>query len=356
LKSDDGSSNSSGFVVKRKVQVTGGSTYIVSIPKEWAKLLNIDRGAEVLLELNPEGWIRLRASDAAPNRSERVAQITISPNASDATLSMEVISAYLTGYDTIVLKFSPDASEVAEKVANFVRTKAIGLELLEESYDQLILKAVVDLTSISARMVVENMIKVVKSMIEDLSDVVEGLRQRGLLETVVRRDDIVDKLYLYIYKQLNLALQGLMSPKELGMNTLAESINIFTLVKSLERIADQVVSIAQWLLDYDKQLPPDVRQLFGKVKGSVMRSIDLASTLSREQAVTMYESLHEEALWVAELYSKARASGCANECYPVFDGARRMLAHTIDLLEAIMGLNFLKGLEAQVLQGAANRP
>ncbi|ADL18871.1 Phosphate uptake regulator, PhoU [Acidilobus saccharovorans 345-15] len=345
MQGQDEEGEASSFIVKRKVQITGGSTYIVSLPKEWAKVLNIDKGSEVLLELNPEGWIRLRSPNSASRSVERATEVVLRPNLSDAVLSMQIISAYLAGYDTINIKFDTQMAEAAERIANFVRTKTIGLELLEESNDQLTLKTVVDLTSISAHTAVENMIRVVKSMITDLSDVIEGLKQRDLLDAIIRRDDIVDKLYLYIFKQLNLALQGLMSPKELGMNALAEAINLYTMVKSLERIADQVVSIAQWLLDYNGQLTPEIRQLFDKVKLSVLSSIDLINTLSQEQILLMYESLHREAVWVAELYSKARASGCANECYPIFDGARRIVAQTIDLLEAMMGLNALRSLE-----------
>lgn len=345
MQRHDEEGEASSFIVKRRVQITGGSTYIVSLPKEWAKVLNIDKGSEVLLELNPEGWIRLRSPNSTSKGIERVTEVTVRPNLSDAVLSMQIISAYLAGYDTINIRFDPQMAEAAERIANFVRTKTIGLELLEESNDQLTLKTVVDLTSISAHTAVENMIKVVKSMITDLSDVIEGLKQRDLLDTIIRRDDIVDKLYLYIFKQLNLALQGLMSPKELGMNALAEAINLYTMVKSLERIADQVVSIAQWLLDYNGQLTAEIRQLFDKVKLSVLSSIDLINTLSQEQILLMYESLHREAVWVAELYSKARASGCANECYPIFDGAKRIVAQTIDLLEAMMGLNALRSLE-----------
>ncbi len=334
------------LIVKRRVQVTGGSTYIVSLPKEWAKILNITKGSEVLLELNPERWVRLRVEPTNGAQIVRAIEIPVRPNLSSAALSMQIISTYLAGYDTITLRYEPSESSLAEDVVNFVRTKTIGLELLEESDDQLVLRTVVDVTSISAKTAIGNMVKIVKSMIEDLSDVIEEIKQKDLLEAVIRRDDIVDKLYLYIYKQLNLALQGIISPKELEMNTLAESINIYTMVKSLERIADQVVSMSQWLLDYNGALTVELKALFAKVRDVTVRSIDLVSSSDQGLLLDMYERLHNVANEVTELYSRARMSGCANECYPIFDGARRIIAQTIDLLEALMGLYMLRKLES----------
>ncbi|MEB3773468.1 MAG: AbrB/MazE/SpoVT family DNA-binding domain-containing protein, partial [Desulfurococcales archaeon] len=35
----------------RRVQVTGGGTYIISIPKEWVKMAGLSKGAEVSVEI-----------------------------------------------------------------------------------------------------------------------------------------------------------------------------------------------------------------------------------------------------------------------------------------------------------------
>jgi len=135
------------LLVKRRVQVTGGSTYIISIPKEWAKLLNIDKGSEVVLELSKEGWIRI-TSAATGRRGQSAIDIELNDGLSEAALLMQIIAAYLAGYDVIRVRFSPLLSEVAERVVSQVRSKVLGLELLEESGEQMTLRNVVDLTSI----------------------------------------------------------------------------------------------------------------------------------------------------------------------------------------------------------------
>jgi len=333
------------LLVKRRVQVTGGSTYIISIPKEWAKLLNIDKGSEVVLELSKEGWIRI-TSAATGRRGQSAIDIELNDGLSEAALLMQIIAAYLAGYDVIRVRFSPSLSEVAERVVSQVRSKVLGLELLEESGEQMTLRNVVDLTSMSVESVIDDLVRVVGSMIKEVVDVVSGLKGPEVLEGVTRRDDIVDKLYLYIFKQLNLALQGLMSPGELGMKGLAEVIGLYTMVKSLERIADQVVSIAQGLSLSLGEMNPELRDLFKEVSESVGRVLGLVRSRNRAAILTSYEELHSLAVKLTN-YTKARSAACEGACYLVMDGLKRIVAQGIDLLEALMGLEFLKQLETR---------
>jgi len=333
------------LLVKRRVQVTGGSTYIISIPKEWAKLLNINRGSEVVLELSKEGWIRI-TSAATGRRGQSAIDIELNDGLSEAALLMQIIAAYLAGYDVIRVRFSPSLSEVAERVVSQVRSKVLGLELLEESGEQMTLRNVVDLTSMSVESVIDDLVRVVGSMIKEVVDVVSGLKGPEVLEGVTRRDDIVDKLYLYIFKQLNLALQGLMSPGELGMKGLAEVIGLYTMVKSLERIADQVVSIAQGLSLSLGEMNPELRDLFKEVSESVGRVLGLVRSRNRAAILTSYEELHSLAVKLTN-YTKARSAACEGACYLVMDGLKRIVAQGIDLLEALMGLEFLKQLETR---------
>jgi len=333
------------LLVKRRVQVTGGSTYIISIPKEWAKLLNINRGSEVVLELSKEGWIRITSATTG-RRGQRAIDIELNDGLSEAASLMQIIAAYLAGYDVIRVRFSPLLSEAAERVVSQVRSKVLGLELLEESGEQMTLRNVVDLTSMTVESVIDDLVRVVGGMIKEIVDVVSGLKGPEVLEGVIRRDDIVDKLYLYIFKQLNLALQGLMSPGELGMKGLAEVIGLYTMVKSLERIADQVVSIAQGLSLSLGGMNPELRDLFKAVSESVGRILGLVRSRNRGAILTSYEELHLLAVKLSN-YTKAKSVACEGACYLVMDGLKRIVAQGIDLLEALMGLEFLKQLEMQ---------
>ena len=52
----------------RKLQKTGGSTLIVSLPKKWIKKNKLDAGSEVKLLKQPDGTISIDPGQSDPNK------------------------------------------------------------------------------------------------------------------------------------------------------------------------------------------------------------------------------------------------------------------------------------------------
>ena len=81
----------------RKLQVTGGSTVIVSLPKEWIKANNLGKGDFVNLEELASGDLRL--SSIQSKASKKVATIDCCEHMTG--LRDLMIGAYLSGADVI---------------------------------------------------------------------------------------------------------------------------------------------------------------------------------------------------------------------------------------------------------------
>ena len=79
----------------RKLQVTGGSTVIVSLPKEWIKANNLGKGDFVNLEELASGDLRL--SSIQSKASKKVATIDCCEHMTG--LRDLMIGAYLSGAD-----------------------------------------------------------------------------------------------------------------------------------------------------------------------------------------------------------------------------------------------------------------
>jgi len=91
---------------------------------------------------------------------------------------------------------------------------------------------------------------------------------------------------------------------------------------------------------------PELRDLFKEVSESVGRVLGLVRSRNRAAILTSYEELHSLAVKLSN-YTKARSAACEGACYLVMDGLKRIVAQGIDLLEALMGLEFLKQLETR---------
>ena len=79
----------------RKIQVTGDSTYIISLPKTWVKKNKLDKG-DVLSVVEKGDEVVLRLKD------EKEKEFEVKIQTSDAEfLSRLLITKYIQGYDTI---------------------------------------------------------------------------------------------------------------------------------------------------------------------------------------------------------------------------------------------------------------
>src|SRR3989338_5157140 len=85
----------------RRIQKTGESTYIISLPKKWADANSIDKGTEATMQVNEDGSLTI---SLRKEKKESVAVIHSSANVERSL--QKVIAAYIAGHQKIVVKGS----------------------------------------------------------------------------------------------------------------------------------------------------------------------------------------------------------------------------------------------------------
>ena len=113
----------------RKVQLTGNSTYTVSLPKPWATAQGIEAGQEVSLYTYGDESLVLKPDAAGPD-GELCASVLV-PSISDASLAMAVSSLYVGGYDRITLHTDGEFSAAQRRAVIRKARALIGLEVVE---------------------------------------------------------------------------------------------------------------------------------------------------------------------------------------------------------------------------------
>ncbi|AFZ71253.1 phosphate uptake regulator [Caldisphaera lagunensis DSM 15908] len=331
----------------RKVQITGGSTYIVSIPKEWAKELGIDKGLEIVMELGRDNSLRLYSPKREIKPVIMEKEIYVNQDLIDSAIVMEIISAYLAGYNSIKLVFSPLMLSRMDQIINEVRNKVVGLDVLEEGENNVTLRVVVDLSSIPEKLAMDNMQKTFKSMLEDF---IEGIKNKDkeIFYSIIKRDDVMDKLYLYIYKQINLALQGQIKLEDIGINNSIEAINVYSTIKSIERIADHVVFMSSWIIDTlgEIEITEQLNKLINDVFNEVITVVNnIGKEININELIKSYSNLHELIIKELELIKSLKGSKQFFEIYPILDGLRRAMAYSLDIIEAQVGLSVIREID-----------
>ncbi|WP_338251357.1 PhoU domain-containing protein [Pyrodictium abyssi] len=233
---------------RRRVQVTGGGSYIVTLPKEWVRLHGIRKGAEVVIALEPDGSLRIEPVGMQQRRIVS-ARIMVEEGWDFWRIARRVISYYVAGADIIEVVFSSvPGSQTAKQLREFIASRLIGVEVVEESSSSIVFQVIADMASLPLEASIKRLIKTVGFMLEDM---IEGLRQgiRDILAEVDERDDVVDKFYMFISRQLISVLAGYRSPSEIGLNNLADASILMTAAKHLERAGDHASMIASTAIE-----------------------------------------------------------------------------------------------------------
>jgi len=202
------------------------------------------------------------------------------------------IAQYLAGYEVIRIVFPAAAKpDLRTYVKEQARRMFVGAEIIEESKDELIVQCLSSYGDLPAPKVISRMSLIAKLM---LRDAVEAFRSRdkALAEEVVHRDEEVDRFYLFLIRQLTLAVLSRSVIQEIGLSDPRDCLVYRLVSKSLERIADHAATMAR--LSKDVEDAPPQRLLEGLTTVSTLASgvlEDALKAMTKVDAVSANNSI-----------------------------------------------------------------
>jgi len=251
----------------RKVQVTGGSTYTVSLPKEWATEHGI--GAGSVVEFHPEDDALL----LAPRREDEKVEGTLDITGLEGDeLVRAVVTMYVSGFDVITLE-TPRVSADQRRTIREATQGLVGLEVIGETSEQVRLQDLLDSSELSMHNAVTRMRLVATSM---LSDAVVALVEDDddLAEDVIQRDDDVDRLWSMVSRVFRSVLRDPGAAAEIRLDR-ETAFDYHSSARQLERIADHATKIAHLALELD-EIPDDAADALGDLHEQAATVIGMA--------------------------------------------------------------------------------
>src|SRR5712692_7176671 len=258
----------------RKLQITGGASYTVSLPKDWVKEQGLKVGDVVALLPRADSSLTVVAHEKVSSGQSRVAEITVTPSRDQDKdqILRNFVAQYLAGYDVVRIRFPVSAKpDLRTYLREAARRMFVGSEIIEESKDELIVQCLSSYGDLPTPKVVSRMSLIAKLM---LKDAVESLRtgDRALAEEVIKRDEEIDRFYLFIVRQLTMAVLNRSLIQEIGLSDPRDCLVYRVVSKSLERIADHATTIARMSTSIIEPLPTRLGEALAKVA-------DLTTTL-----------------------------------------------------------------------------
>jgi len=223
---------------KRKVQITGGGTYFITLPKRWAERVGVVSKSEIALAPTVAGSLLI-----VPEGAKRNNQVTINIEEKEGVvLERAIIAAYIAGFDVIEVigkRIIPEKRRLVRKTTQSL----VGLEIMEESQEKIIIHCLISMQDFPADMTVRRIFSITKAM---LTDAVTALLKRDeeLSHDVIERDSEVDRLVLVVAREFRLLLRDLLLESEVGHSRLLFHA-YQSVAKQLERVADHAVKISK---------------------------------------------------------------------------------------------------------------
>jgi phosphate uptake regulator len=248
------------------VQVTGGSTYTVSIPKDWATDNGVSAGSEVAFY--PEGDSLFMTPRTEDERTEGTLDVG---DLSGEELIRAVMTMYVSGFDIIALESARITTDQRRTIRQATQS-LVGLEVLEETRDRVVIRDLLDSSELSINNAVTRMRLIALSMLEDaVTSLVE--RDEDLARDVIQRDDDVDRLWMVVSRIFRSTLRSPRAAEELGVSR-EVCFDYQSAARQLERIADHATKIAHLSLDVEEALPTDVTDALQDLHGDAAAVVD----------------------------------------------------------------------------------
>lgn len=265
----------------RKVQVTGGSSFVVTLPKEWADQQKLKKNDPVGILVQPDGTL-LVTRKISEEPVQRIKEIDVSEITEPAYLFRLLIGTYISGFTLVNLtgrsKMQPFVRSV---VRDYIRM-TIGQEVVEETEQAISIKDLLNPSEMPFENTIKRMYVVVKNMHEDALTAF-ATRNKALALDVIQRDMDTDRLNWLVSRQANMILQNSGLSRKMGI-TMGVGMHYSHLSRIIERIGDHAVRISE------NALPLMEVEVDPKINAALKKANSLSLELFDRSIISFFNS------------------------------------------------------------------
>lgn len=235
----------------------GKSSLVITLPKEWLKLNNLERGDNVSVYVQSDCSLMVHPANTIVETRKEIT-LMINVDESGDSIIRSIIGCYLNGYSTIKVR-SRNIFNVEQNLAIRSIVRSLYMRIIKSSADQADLQTLMDESMASVYSGIERMHIITASMCQD---VLKSMKEwdEDLAKSVVSLEEDVDQ---FMYFLLRLIRSSALSPSlanQLGLD-MVDCLDCQTLVHRIEHVADHTANIANsliYLLQEKLFMPRDV--------------------------------------------------------------------------------------------------
>jgi phosphate uptake regulator len=180
----------------------------------------------------------------------RIATLTAGPY-----LGREIIGRYLLGFDIIRIEAKEGIDFDVRNVVKATVGSLIGLEIVEESYSQIVLQCLLEPSGFPPEKILRRNYAIVAGMNRDVvNSFVDGDLQRA--KSVIARDDESNRLYFLLVRILRTIIQNPGLSEKLGITPI-DCLDYRLAASVIEAVGDASVKIAAKTMELNGAKPSE---------------------------------------------------------------------------------------------------
>ena len=222
---------------RRKIQLIAGTTYSLSLPKEWVKKNNLKEKDEILIYEKDNETLTLSPH---PVENRKLNEISLDVDEYIHNIDQVLFAVYYTGVENICLYSKKELTKDLKAIIRKTLTHMSGTEIVYEDKKKITIKILLDKSKININLVLYRINSLIDSSISNL------LGPLNLNEIRLNENEI-DRLYHLIAKMV---LLSSIDSDALQTSNIKNKLLIpsyFLMGKKLENIGDNINHLSQYL-------------------------------------------------------------------------------------------------------------
>tara|TARA_X000001036_G_scaffold369508_1_gene355615 strand:+ start:3958 stop:5001 length:1044 start_codon:yes stop_codon:yes gene_type:complete len=326
----------------RRIQITGGSTYIVSLPKKWVTEHGLAAKDQVRVEWRPSGNLRV-IPEASSIIRRREIEINLNDIPGDFILD-HLIGAYLSGAQLIRIRSKDGFDRTNRKIfRSFIQTTR-GIEITTETEKTIEMLSLLNPSEMPLFSSINRMYLLISSQIRDINEVLKGANS-SILEDAEEREKEIDALRFLMERQVGLILESSRLEDSMGTNRW-EASELSRIVRTFERMGDHSFRISNLIMEFEGDNLPNDSVLMSIIPMWQSSMKLLISNLRKNKVAEVHDAKKHlnSAIWAMEDYESNLWDdkvGRVNALYRyrLSESLRRICAYASDMAEILINIH-----------------
>jgi phosphate uptake regulator len=328
----------------RKLQITGGSTFIISLPKQWVVQNQLKKGSFLQIR-EDNGALSILPTNIVPRQRSEQAVIKVLPKDDPHDVIRRTVATYLVGYNSILIRSPKQQLSPLQrsKLKTFARNLLVGTEIVTDTPSELTLQVLLNYPELSIQSALRRMCIITGSMHTDAMAALKTCDHQTA-ESVIATDNEVDRFNLYIVRQLKMAIQNPRIIQDIGLGNARDCLGYRLVTKSVERMADHAVNIAKNTLILKHCIPNETFTMLEKMSVTAINLFNQAIDALFRKNYASAENVLEQTQNITgfdDTLVKSPVTDAGNETASlrlIGESVRRTAEYASDIAEIVLNL------------------